>query len=314
MCTYNGGAFLSDQIQSIFEQTVLPDELIVCDDRSSDRTLSLIESLKSFSPFPIHLFQNQLQLGTIKNFEKAVKLCRNDVIFLCDQDDVWHPDRLEKMLRAFKNDTLIDALFCNAEMVDDHLRPLGYTMWHRIDFTPSKQRQMTSGHPLDVLLKHDVVTGATLAFRSKWKEVLMPVPDGWVHDAWFAIWIACFGRIVPIPEALVRYRQHASNQIGGKRVGVARRLLNAVRTDRQNYYGREIFRFRELLERLLGDEATRPEVLRAVSGKILHLIRRYQFPTNRIKRIAPMIESMLASEYHRYSHGRRMGIIDFLIP
>ena len=82
MCTYNGEKFLSEQLASILRQSYLPDELVICDDKSQDGTTSIIEEFAAKAPFPVRLYKNEVNLGYKKNFEKAACLCREILSFL----------------------------------------------------------------------------------------------------------------------------------------------------------------------------------------------------------------------------------------
>src|SRR5437773_11189037 len=97
--TYNGAAYLKEQLESFAAQTRTPDELVISDDQSTDDTLRLIEEFVTTAAFPVRLSVNESNLGTAKNFEKAISLCRGDVIVLSDQDNVWHSDYLESVER-----------------------------------------------------------------------------------------------------------------------------------------------------------------------------------------------------------------------
>src|SRR5688572_14133745 len=96
MCTYNGARYLKEQLDSFTVQTRLPDELIVCDDGSSDETCQIVSTFAASAPFTVRLEVNQQTLGSTQNFAKAIQLCRGDLIALCDQDDVWLPGKLDK--------------------------------------------------------------------------------------------------------------------------------------------------------------------------------------------------------------------------
>jgi glycosyltransferase involved in cell wall biosynthesis len=96
LCTYNGERFLHQQLDSIAMQTRLPDELVVCDDRSTDRTLAIVREFAASAPYPVRVFENQANLGFAANFEGAIRRCDGDLIALSDQDDVWYPTRLER--------------------------------------------------------------------------------------------------------------------------------------------------------------------------------------------------------------------------
>ncbi len=95
MCTYNGAAYLSEQFESLATQTRVPDELVVCDDSSTDKhTREMVEAFARRAPFAVRLFVNKQNLGSKRSFELAIRRCRGEIIFLCDQDDVWREDKL----------------------------------------------------------------------------------------------------------------------------------------------------------------------------------------------------------------------------
>src|SRR5947208_14214106 len=94
MCTYNGERFLKEQLESLAAQTRQPDELVVCDDRSTDSTPHIVEAFARAAPFPVRLEVNDRCLGSTKNFEHAILRCTGALIALSDQDDVWHPEKL----------------------------------------------------------------------------------------------------------------------------------------------------------------------------------------------------------------------------
>ena len=95
MCTYNGARFVAEQLESVAAQTRPPSELVVCDDRSTDGTARLVEQFAARAPFPVRLFVNERNLGSTANFGRAVTLAEGDLVALCDQDDVWRPEKLE---------------------------------------------------------------------------------------------------------------------------------------------------------------------------------------------------------------------------
>jgi glycosyltransferase involved in cell wall biosynthesis len=182
LCTYNGEKYLSDQLSSYLKQDRLPDELVICDDRSTDHTIEIVEQFAAKAPFPVHLHVNETNLGSTKNFEKAFQLCQGEIIVPSDQDDVWHPDKLKQMESALNHNPHVGLVFTDANVVDTNLNPLGYTLWQSIKLTPPKQRLVSEGKALSVLMKHNVVTGAAMAFRAQYRSLFMPIPTEWVHD------------------------------------------------------------------------------------------------------------------------------------
>ena len=103
LCTYNGEKFIAEQLESIARQTVLPDELIICDDRSADQTVQILHEFANKAPFPVSIYHNETTLGVIRNFEQAISLCKGEYIALADQDDVWLPEKIEKSLALIES-------------------------------------------------------------------------------------------------------------------------------------------------------------------------------------------------------------------
>ena len=96
LCSYNGAKFILEQLDSIAAQTRTPDELVICDDGSCDATIAEVANFASRASFPVRVHVNEAVLGPTKNFERAIALSGGDVIALCDQDDVWHSDKLAR--------------------------------------------------------------------------------------------------------------------------------------------------------------------------------------------------------------------------
>src|SRR6185295_14781386 len=136
MCTYNGARFLPAQLESIVRQSRPPDEIVICDDRSTDDTRALLQQVANDARFQINLNENNL--GTVKNFEQAVSLCTGDVIALSDQDDVWREDKLQTIEAAFERNPKAGLVFSDAEIVDETLNSVNRRMWHEVGFDDHK--------------------------------------------------------------------------------------------------------------------------------------------------------------------------------
>jgi glycosyltransferase involved in cell wall biosynthesis len=217
LCTCNGGLFLATQLSSFSSQKVKPFELVVCDDASTDNTCEIIDSFKMVSDFPVRIYKNNPKLGISRNYEKAISLCRGDIIALSDQDDVWKNDKLEKVISAFTNNPEIGYVFSDAELVDEHLIPLGRKLWSTIGFTGERIERFKCGEQFGILLRQNVVTGATMAFKASLKQMLLPIPNcsDMLHDGWIAVLSSALNaRGFPIQEDLILYRQHSMQQVG----------------------------------------------------------------------------------------------------
>ena len=237
LCTYNGERFLREQLDSISRQTLLPEELVVCDDCSSDHTMWILEEFKNKASFPVHIHQNEKNLGSTRNFEKAINICSGDIIALCDQDDVWLPEKLEKLEKVFTDHPKIGYVFSNGELVDDELQPLGRTVWQSNQFEGEMFGRYVRGEQLICFLRWQFVTGATMAFRARLKEYIFPFPQHkiWIHDGWIAVVGSSIGEIgLPINKLLVMYRQHGRQQIGANLISKPTGLWNDFLTLKQN--------------------------------------------------------------------------------
>ena len=124
LCTYNGEAYLREQLDSIANQSYSPLELIAVDDSSSDNTLEILKEYAAIYPF-IKIFVNPENLGYIRNFEKALQLCSGDFIALSDQDDIWDHKKIEKQVNSIGNNLLV---YHDSEFVDQNGNSLNRKM------------------------------------------------------------------------------------------------------------------------------------------------------------------------------------------
>jgi hypothetical protein len=249
MATRDGGAFLAPQLASIAAQTRLPDEVVVGDDLSTDGTPEAIESFSRGFPREVRLERNGKRLGSARNFERTMARCRGEIIVLADQDDVWAPDRLERIEAALLGDPGADFAFSNASLLDDAGRPLPGTLFDLLGFDRDERQRFREGGAMGVLLRHNVVTGATAALRRRALDLVLPFEPHWVHDYFMALVLSAAGRGICLEEKLVGYRRHA-----GQEVGVAfptpRGFLGVVRRQDLGYCEEQASAFEALVRRL----------------------------------------------------------------
>ena len=184
LASYNGEKYISEQLESIINQSLAPNEIIICDDNSQDKTVALIEHYQKTSIIPIKIFANKKRLGVVKNFEKAIKQCNGDIIFLSDQDDFWLPDKIKKYIEYFSKKPSINAICSDVEIVNNNLKPAGYSLWQLIKFNHTNHPQKPDKDLFVLLLNKNIVCGATLAFRKKILKITLPIDTLWAHDAW----------------------------------------------------------------------------------------------------------------------------------
>jgi glycosyltransferase involved in cell wall biosynthesis len=145
LCTYNGARFLPAQLESILAQTRLPDEVHVFDDCSTDNSVELLVRFAPQAAFPVHIHRNAERKGSILNFEQAIRACSGTLIALSDQDDIWHPERLQRSEEALQQHPGTGAVFTDGLLIDEAGEPTGMRLWERFIFTPEDQRRLRAG-------------------------------------------------------------------------------------------------------------------------------------------------------------------------
>ena len=302
MCTYAGEKYLLPQLESFARQNRLPDELIICDDNSQDSTMQLIKAFAVAAPFPVKIIKNDANIGSTKNFEQAINLCKGDVIALSDQDDVWHRNKLELIEGYFRSHPEAGVVFSNGNVVNDDLHPLGYTLWDSFGFNKEYRKRFLKGDAFHVLLNRNVVTGATMAFRSENRVKMLPIPLPWVHDSWIALIISIYTKILFIDESLIDYRQHQNQQIGADNNTFSKKL-EIARSTKQ--YHKQILEYELLVDRLsLLDTSNNKPYIDDILNKISHLRRRENIHgCNIISKIFWVLIELCGGRYHRYSKG-----------
>lgn len=309
LCTCNGERFLVEQLTSLANQHCLPSELVVCDDASDDGTYKLLERFARSAPFPVRLYRNPKRLGIGQNFEQAIRLCTGSVIALCDQDDVWMPEKLARFTKAFAGDA--EWACCDAEVVDATLIPLGYTLWERVNFCQREWALAWQGGFFEVLLKRYVVAGATLAFKAELRDRLLPIPADWHYDAWLAAILAATAKVALVEAAMQCYRQHGSNALGGVRRSLPSEVRAAFSLDRSAHCREEIARWSGLAEHLGVEVSTQVET--GLVAKLAHLKRRAGLPANRLARLPAVAVETARGGYARYARNWGSIALDLLL-
>jgi glycosyltransferase involved in cell wall biosynthesis len=248
MCTCDGARFLPEQLQSIASQTILPNELVVCDDVSTDNSVAIIEDFSRQAPFEVKLFRNGARLGPAKNFGKALRLCESEIIFLSDQDDIWKSTKVESLVGPLHRDPQAVYAFSNAEMINELGDPLGQTFWDEVGLSRSVNRFSGLGQ-LRLLLRENLIAGASMAFRASFREIVLPIPSGWMHDHWIVLLGSTWSHGIPVPERLFKYRRHTSQVNGLRKKSLGHVVRESISTGQDAYF-KKIEQFREIQMRL----------------------------------------------------------------
>ncbi len=317
MCTYNGDRFLREQMESIAAQARLPDELVVCDDGSTDGTLALLGEYARIVPFSVKIRRNATRLGPGKNFEQAISLCGGEIIVLCDQDDIWRRDRLQTLEQVLQDNPDAGYAFSDAAIIDGRGRIIHPSLWAHLSFDAHRRALFCKGtaHQAEVLATRSVVTGATMALRASLKPLVLPVPDGWVHDEWITLSSSLKG--VPgvlIEDPIVSYRLHRFQARGVQPPGLLQAASWFLKGYRQPYQP-ELRKSGMAYALAKSGPASDPGVLLFLEGKLAHSTLRvglYERPP--LARLPAIASELARGRYHRFSAGCWSAINDLLMP
>lgn len=206
MATFNGEKYILKQLESILNQSLIPDEIIVCDDNSSDATVSIINA---FDNNIIKLYANECRLGAVENFKKAAKLASpaNWIVF-ADQDDIWELNKLQRLAEemAYLDNGFSPALvYSDLKIIDKNDEVIAGSFWAQQKINPGKIN-------LSTLLYGNVVTGCTMMVNDVMAaEFFLMDSSACLHDEWLALIAYSIGKVKLLTDKLVLYRQHENN-------------------------------------------------------------------------------------------------------
>ena len=197
LTTYNGSRYIEDQIRSILSQSKIPDQLLISDDFSQDDTLTKITSILQDLDLNFEIFTSPHNSGYTRNFEKALQYCTEDIIFCCDQDDVWFPNKIDSVVSFFEQNDNVMLLIHDIEFCTETLLPTGKFKLKEIENLYNAKRSY--------------VTGMATAARREFIEFCLPIPtntsyDLWIHSCAFYLDVKYI-----LPDTLAFYRRHNSN-------------------------------------------------------------------------------------------------------
>jgi glycosyltransferase involved in cell wall biosynthesis len=248
LATYNGEKYLSQQLDSLINQTHTNIEIVVVDDCSKDRTVEILKHYQNkFSN--IKLLVNEKNLGVNKTFEKAIENCIGEYISLCDQDDIWMLNKIETLVNEVGKE---DAYYSNSLLVDEFGNSTG------IDFKSIMVMQSYyTGIPF---LLSNCVPGHTILVKTNFVKSLLPIPANTFFDLWIGFAAAATNGIKFIDKILVHYRQHSTNVVGTKKSTNKKKKKTA----------NEEFEFKKNELKLLATCPIQNEQTKAINALMIH--------------------------------------------
>lgn len=308
LCTHNGARFIEEQLRSILQQSLPVHEIVLGDDESTDDTVGIARAVVADSGVELVVREHSPGLGVRENFADAVAATTGHVVALSDQDDVWHPERLARLVPHLDEARLVHS---DARLVDNELRPLGSTLLTSLEASSWELEQLEHGDALAVLLRRNLVTGATTVMRGGFARGALPIPEGWLHDEWFAMLAAIDGGLRLVPEALTDYRQHGGNEVGARRMSPLDKL-RMLRQPDSGAHRRKALRATTLaqaaFDRRLGDTAIRWLLVE----KARHERTRAGLPGWIPGRVPAVLRGFAYGRYSRFGRGAAEAARDLL--
>jgi glycosyltransferase involved in cell wall biosynthesis len=201
LCTYNGERFLKEQLDSLLWQDYPHFEIVAVDDASGDGTVEILREYAQRDP-RLRYQRNPANLGFRKNFEVALQGCRGELIAMCDQDDIWLPDKLSTLVDAMLKADAVLA-YSDSELIDEQGNSLGRRIRSHI-------RIEAYADPLPYLFEHQC-SGHAALLRREVVERGSPIPCELYHDWWLAFVAVSIGKVAYVDRCLVRYRRHGES-------------------------------------------------------------------------------------------------------
>jgi len=199
MCTFNGEAFLEEQLDSILLQSYPISEFLIFDDCSTDNTAVIIKQYCEKYPF-IRFHQNERNLGYNLNFEQALRAAKSEVIAIADQDDYWHREKIAKMIKAWKDDTLM--IYCDSFRFTGPIPTItNSNPWYR-RFEGTDPRK---------LFLYNTISGHAMLIKRALLPLVLPFKEGTYYDWWMGVIAACNGGVSYSSDILVYQRVHERN-------------------------------------------------------------------------------------------------------
>jgi glycosyltransferase involved in cell wall biosynthesis len=271
LCSCDGERFLAQQLTSLSTQTRPPDELIVVDDASCDRTMDILEDFALSAPFRVKITAHGDHHGLRESLAESLAAARGDFLFPSKQDDLWLDNKIERLTTELQRRPTAAGVFCNSRFIDSLDQQLGTTMWDQVGFSARERHQLSVGNGLPVLLRHESgVPASSLAFRSERLASILPLTPYSSHLTWPAWVLVVTGDLYAVDECLDQYRQPETDLGFDWDQPTINRLLH--RPDGPVDAFELSCVLKDLLERISRDSIGCPDVARGLIAKRIQLL------------------------------------------
>lgn len=218
IATYNGEKYITQQLLSIYTQSHPVDEVVICDDESTDQTVAIVKSfIETYNLPHWHIEVNKENLGFSSNFLSAVRKTSGDIIFVCDQDDVWETEKVEIMSSMMRSDRTICSLSSQYSAIDSEGRTIDNEV---LQFKFSKDAALAE-IPVEYMIGSSAVRGCTMCISKVVRDAVKNLDDldlnySLGHDWYLSMLASILGKNYFLNKCLMRYRIHDSNASLGR--------------------------------------------------------------------------------------------------
>lgn len=314
LCTYNGSKYISEQLISILNQSMKPAEIVLCDDNSTDNTVQIASAVLKQYEVPFRIEKNTSNIGVVRNFEKAIKMCTGDIIFTSDQDDVWVETKIEDIYLAMMKNQDIQLAFSDAYLTDSKLVRKKERLWDIV--CPQLYKQGDESIINCPIYYGNIVTGATMAFRRSLLIYALPFNEFWIHDYWLAINAILYGKIIAVNKQLIMYRQHDNNVLGARSISVFERVkiylkdIDNIENIRVEY----LSKYKKLAEHCMCTESVHAK---SVNSQIENVVNFWQDlsrlnSTSFFQGVKVVVGKCLSGDYNNYYTGIKGALRDIM--
>lgn len=235
LCTHEGARWLPEMLTSLTRQVRQPDEVVIYDDCSTDETVAIVRSFATDAPFAVRITVNEERLGSTHNFERALAASSGEIVVLADQDDIWYPHKLCRLVGIMEDDPILTLVFSDADLIDESGQAGTRTLWEARALSRYLRRHEVVPGPM--FARRALSTGCTLAARRRAVEAALPFPPvldhpsaPMRHDRWLSLVAGAVGTVRALAEPLLAFRVHPQQQTGVlSRHQLAAGLMSSVR-------------------------------------------------------------------------------------
>jgi glycosyltransferase involved in cell wall biosynthesis len=310
IAAYCGEKYIGEQLASIAAQSRVPDEVVIGDDSPDDRMEKVIRDFSGM--LNIRYFRNEFPLGAAANFNRVLSEVAGNVVFLCDQDDLWYPTKVAEMSRVLAGGGL-KGVFCDSTVTDAEAHPLGFSHFDSRGYSGlRKDPDRFLKNQFEASLRRFPAAGHDMALTGELLEKLLPIPElSNCHDNYLGVGGAALDAWECIPKELGIFRRHEkSTSQAGKKLTLAAQLKAAKESIGKNTFAWNAVLFQSVADRLPDLPAERRELL---LSRVRHSRNREAMNTGFVRRAGLIWQEIRSGNYRRFGRGWKNVIQDLFL-